>query len=219
MELEILFIIAIILCYVHPILTLFPFFYICKKGHKSSVTSLIVITLIWTLWNGLLAFPMYFLIGKYFILGIYAPTAIIKASQIPILQSNSLFLISLYLLWDLPLLFSALICSYFNIDRFIGPFYSEVYDNMIVGSIPLVDDDIDYLKKQDVTCVVNMCREWSGCIDAYKKNNIIQLHLPTPDICDPSLHNLKKGCEFIESQLNYNNGNGNGNGKGNGRKW
>jgi hypothetical protein len=44
-----------------------------------------------------------------------------------------------------------------------------------------------------------MCDEYSGPVNAYKKLNIRQLHLPTVDHFEPSLSQMHEAVAFIES--------------------
>lgn len=55
------------------------------------------------------------------------------------------------------------------------------------------------LAELGVCGVVNMCDEYAGPIDAYKKLKIRQLRLPTVDHFEPSLSQMQEAVAFIES--------------------
>ena len=59
--------------------------------------------------------------------------------------------------------------------------------------------DVAYLNSQKVRAVVNMCREYEGPLELYKKHDIEQLHCPTADLCEPSIEHLQQAVAFIQS--------------------
>jgi atypical dual specificity phosphatase len=61
--------------------------------------------------------------------------------------------------------------------------------------------DIKYLKLKNVCAVVNLCYEYPGPSALYSEHQIQQLHLPTVDIHEPSLDDMKKAVLWIDEQL------------------
>jgi hypothetical protein len=104
------------------------------------------------------------------------------------------------------------ICGYYQ------PFYSDIDDVVSVGSVPL-SRDVPFLHSNGVVGVVNMCREYPGPVDAYRAHNIRQLHLPTPDLHEPSLEQIKDMIVFIDDVLKtgHSVGDNDGGGGGGGR--
>lgn len=78
------------------------------------------------------------------------------------------------------------------------PFYSEITESLAVGSLPL-RSDVRFLASRGVNIVVNMCREYSGPTKEYAVNGIHHIHLPTPDICEPSFEAVLKGLAELEA--------------------
>ena len=58
-----------------------------------------------------------------------------------------------------------------------------------------------YLKSKNVAGVINMCLEYSGPIKLYQQYEIKQLHLPTLDIHEPTLSDMKQAIQFIDQIL------------------
>jgi atypical dual specificity phosphatase len=52
-----------------------------------------------------------------------------------------------------------------------------------------------------------MCREYAGPIAAYKQNGIEQLHIPTPDICEPEYIAMLQGIQHARLFLLQNKDN------------
>ena len=210
-----------------PILSIGPFVYLCLKGSKEYTTAFIL-AIVWSSYLILLSFPLKFAIGKWYLLFVSTPIAVIKASQFKNAKNNILFLEAEYYVWDYPLLLCSRIALYLekmikffypsltsvSSLRIFKPFYSEINNledilsikdekewkhlDLVVGSIPLMNSDVDLMAEKGVTVVINMCREFPGLVDRYKKYGIVQLHLPTPDLSEPDLKDLVRGVDFLK---------------------
>ena len=77
------------------------------------------------------------------------------------------------------------------------PFYSDITSHIAVGSVPL-PCDVAFLHAQGVRGVVNMCQEYDGPVERYRALGIAQLHLPTPDLHEPSLSQMRDMIAFIQ---------------------
>lgn len=82
----------------------------------------------------------------------------------------------------------------------IRHWWDEIEPPVILGALPFASD-VPTLGQLGVTAVVNTCEESSGPVAAYEKLGIRQLRLPTVDFTHPTLADLKKGVEFIDSVL------------------
>ncbi len=76
--------------------------------------------------------------------------------------------------------------------------WDRIDETMIVGALPFASD-VGPLAKAGVTCVVNTCAEYEGPVDAYRQQGIEQLRVPTVDFTHPSLENVTRAVDFIES--------------------
>ena len=80
------------------------------------------------------------------------------------------------------------------------PFYSQITETIAIGSLPF-PSDIQYLKSKNVCGVINLCYEYSGPVAHYSKYQIQQLHLPTLDVHEPTLEQMKLAVTFIDRIL------------------
>ncbi|RQM15308.1 hypothetical protein B5M09_012325 [Aphanomyces astaci] len=78
-------------------------------------------------------------------------------------------------------------------------YYTLVDSHVFLGAAPMeFMGHVSQMTSRGVRAVVNMCDEYDGPVDAYKKAGISHLRLPTPDHTEPSLANIRKAIEFIE---------------------
>lgn len=75
--------------------------------------------------------------------------------------------------------------------------WDYVDDGVILGARPITRD-LANLYQEGVRAVINMCQEYPGPVDAYKKLGIEQLWLPTIDFQPPSMEHVVQGVEFIQ---------------------
>ena len=101
--------------------------------------------------------------------------------------------------WDPPLLFAGQFARACN-HRMFGPFYSEIDDEVVVGSFPMAED-VEFMKSKNIVGVVNMCHEWAGPQSQYTNVGIEQLRLQTVDTISPTFEKLEKGIQFINNKL------------------
>jgi len=76
--------------------------------------------------------------------------------------------------------------------------WNWIDDTVLLGALP-VASDASKLRELGITGVINMCEEYPGPLDAYSKNNIEQLHLPTVDFVPPTDEFVRRGVDFIEA--------------------
>ncbi|MCU0721812.1 MAG: dual specificity protein phosphatase family protein [Pirellula sp.] len=77
--------------------------------------------------------------------------------------------------------------------------WDSVDEHVILGARPL-KRDVPLMKNAlHVTGVVNMCEEFRGHDELYRQVGIEQLWLPTTDFQPPSLADVSRGVEFLQS--------------------
>lgn len=78
--------------------------------------------------------------------------------------------------------------------------WNVVDRGVILGALP-IGRHVPRLKALGVTCVINLCEEWSGPTRMYQEHGISQLRLPTLDFHSPSLAHIQQGVEFINARI------------------
>lgn len=170
-----------------------PLLILCYRGLELSSVHALSLCIVWTLYDCFLLLPCFLFLGKYAFIGIYFPFAIIlKHIRY---QPSQLFLWTQTIVWDTPLLIWIRMLALFNV-RALGPFYSEINEYLIIGSMPLPKDVI-LLHRLNCGAVVNMCREYAGPLAEYQRWGIVQHRAPTADLCQPTLRDIIEGCEFM----------------------
>lgn len=107
--------------------------------------------------------------------------------------------------WDPPLIWTACAARLTGM-RLLRPFYSDIDEEITMGSLPMAQD-VQWLRAHGVVAVVNMCAEWAGPKEQYARAGITQLHLPTVDTTSPTLEALLRGVFFINETLALGRGN------------
>ncbi|KAF0691802.1 Aste57867_17073 [Aphanomyces stellatus] len=80
-----------------------------------------------------------------------------------------------------------------------GNYYTAMDPTVILGAVPVVcAGHVTQMVSLGVRAVVNVCDEYEGPIDAYKKQGIVQLRVPTVDHTEASVSDIQKSIEFIE---------------------
>eukprot|EP00640_Fibrocapsa_japonica_P003156 CAMPEP_0113937950 /NCGR_PEP_ID=MMETSP1339-20121228/4422_1 /TAXON_ID=94617 /ORGANISM="Fibrocapsa japonica" /LENGTH=330 /DNA_ID=CAMNT_0000940871 /DNA_START=75 /DNA_END=1070 /DNA_ORIENTATION=- /assembly_acc=CAM_ASM_000762 len=138
------------------------------------------------------------MIPKVFFLIQYIPFAIIVFRSYDRHSIASAFCFRVFM--DPPLLFLIQVLAIFG-KRLADPFASVIDSEVVVGGIPMARD-VAYLAEHcNVGLVVNLCAEYGGPVEAYHKQNIKQVRLPTIDASSPSLESVEKGIAVIEDFL------------------
>ena len=79
----------------------------------------------------------------------------------------------------------------------IRNWWDRVDEGCLLGAVPLRGDP-ERLHELGVTGVINMCEEFPGPVDLYRRLGIEQLWLPTTDFQPPTAEMVERGAEFIE---------------------
>eukprot|EP01036_Dinobryon_divergens_P026304 gene26304-34931_t len=83
----------------------------------------------------------------------------------------------------------------------LQPMYSEINETLSMGSLPISQSDVRCLREKGVRVVVNLCRESTGPVEEYAKENITQIRLRTPDLCEPSYADVVRGISYARGCL------------------
>jgi atypical dual specificity phosphatase len=78
--------------------------------------------------------------------------------------------------------------------------WDQIDAGVYLGALPLARD-VPRWQALGVGAVVNMCEEYAGPEEAYRRAGIEQLRLPTVDFTAPSLEQVQRGVTFIAEQL------------------
>ncbi|HMP80437.1 MAG TPA: dual specificity protein phosphatase family protein [Pirellulaceae bacterium] len=80
----------------------------------------------------------------------------------------------------------------------VRPWRSEIDETLVLGARPL-RRDVPQLAAERIRAVINTCEEFSGPLDLYRQYHIEQLHIPTIDFTPPTLADVCRAVEFIET--------------------
>lgn len=80
-------------------------------------------------------------------------------------------------------------------------YWTLVDSHVFVGAAPMAFmPHVDALVSRGVRAVVNMCDEYAGPEQQYRRHDIQQLRLPTVDHSEPSVAALHEAVDFIRAQ-------------------
>ena len=177
-----------------------PFVMMATKGVDVTFLNGLFLSAIWISYMLFVTSPLYPLVGRYIILSAYLPIIGVVFYKQPHQPADPLFLFFETVFWDFPLMFWMRIISRMN-GRALKPFYSQITADLAMGSMPL-PVDAKYLSEiKSIGLVVNMCREYPGPLVEYASYGIRQVHLPTPDVCEPSYLDVLRGVHEIAEFL------------------
>jgi atypical dual specificity phosphatase len=180
-----------------------PFILMATKGVDITVVNGLFLSAFWMSYTLLITCPLYVFVGRYIVLMIYLPILGVVFYKEPHQKADVLFLTVETVFWDFPLICWMRVISKLN-GRALKPFYSQITDEVAVGSMPLEIDAAYLHEAKNIGLVVNMCREYVGPLAEYGKLGIKQIHLPTPDVCEPKYEDVLRGVheilEFLDAQ-------------------
>jgi atypical dual specificity phosphatase len=173
-----------------------PFVLMATKGVDVTIVNGLFLSALWITYTLFITSPLYFFLGRYLVLMIYLPIIGVVFYKEPHQPATRTFMLLLTVFWDYPLMIWMRLISRMN-GRALKPFYSTITDAVAMGSMPL-PIDAKYLKhEKNIGLVVNMCREYAGPLKEYSELGITQLHLPTPDVCEPDYCDMLLGVNTI----------------------
>lgn len=78
-------------------------------------------------------------------------------------------------------------------------YWTLIDSHVFLGAAPIrFLNHVEQLHARGVRGVINLCSEYRGPTDLYRKYGIEQLYLPTTDHQEPSVADLRAAIEFIE---------------------
>lgn len=81
-------------------------------------------------------------------------------------------------------------------------YWTLVDSHVLLGAAPLrFLGHVDALFARGVRAVVNLCDEYEGPMDQYKKLHVVQLRLPTIDHTEPTVDDLAAAVAFIQDKV------------------
>lgn len=173
-----------------------PFVLMATKGVDITILNGLFLSALWMSYTLFLTSPLYFFVGRYIVLFIYLPIIGVVFYKEPHQPATRIFLFLETVFWDYPLMWWMKLISMMG-GRALKPFHSNITDAVSMGSMPLAVDAKYLREKKNIGLVVNMCREYNGPLQEYSLLGITQLHLPTPDVCEPDYHNILLGVHTI----------------------
>lgn len=180
-----------------------PFILMATKGVDITIVNGLFLSSFWMSYTLFITSPLYPVLGRFFVLLIYLPIIGVVFYKQPHEKATPLFLFLGAVFWDFPLICWMKMISFMG-GRALKPFYSSITSDVAMGSMPLATD-AKYLKEvKNIGFVVNMCREYDGPVEEYAKLNILQLRLPTPDVCEPNYTDILRGVHEILNFLREN---------------
>ena len=177
-----------------------PFIIMATKGVDITILNGLFLSALWMTYTLFITSPLYFVIGRFWILLIYLPIMGVVFYKQPHERATPLFLTIESLFWDFPLICWMKLIAFMG-GRALKPFYSSITPDIAVGSMPLAIDAVYLKETKNIGLVVNMCREYPGPVREYAKYGIQQLHLPTPDVCEPAYADILRGVHEIKTFL------------------
>lgn len=80
-------------------------------------------------------------------------------------------------------------------------YWTLVDPHVLLGAAPMsFMPHVDHFVSLGVGAVINLCDEYAGPETQYRKQNLVQLRLPTVDHFEPSLATLEAAVAFLQIQ-------------------
>jgi protein tyrosine phosphatase (PTP) superfamily phosphohydrolase (DUF442 family) len=77
--------------------------------------------------------------------------------------------------------------------------YTVLDEQLVLGGLPFSRDIVELQRLHGVSGVVNLCEEYRGPEDTYRRLGICHLYLPTIDGTAPTLVDIERAVDFIDS--------------------
>ena len=100
----------------------------------------------------------------------------------------------IHVLYDIPAFLLVILFKLLNNP--LNSLSSQITTYCYLGCLPTTSD-VKTLHEIGIEYVVNMCAEYRGPRQTYRKYNIEQLHLPTIDSTSPSIKSIEKAMKFM----------------------
>jgi len=185
-----------------------PFVLMATKGVDLGVLDGLVLSVFWITYTLVVSLPFYPILGRYLMLMVYVPILGVVYYKKPHEKADTIFLFMQSVYWDFPLIQWMKMVSYCG-GRGLKPFHSKLTKSISMGSMPVLPKDAHFLAHEArIGLIINMCREFDGLQAEYQAYGIQQVHLPTPDVCEPTYEDILLGVyqakQFIDAENSRN---------------
>jgi atypical dual specificity phosphatase len=168
---------------------------------------LLALASVWAYWSAGVAYLLLYVLFQlpltsYHALAVYVPLLIIAFKRDRNARYDRYKRFILRILFDAPLIITAISLRYLCGWHLFTPFASIIDDEVVQGTLPFACD-VEELANEpyNVGAVVNMCSEWDGPLQAYERYGIQQLRLPFQDTTAPHETALRRGAAFMKERL------------------
>ncbi len=168
---------------------------------------LLALASVWAYWSAGVAYLLLWMLFQlpltsYHALAVYVPLLIIAFKRDRNARYDRYKRFILRILFDAPLIITAISLRYLCGWHLFTPFASIIDDEVVQGTLPFACD-VEELANEpyNVGAVVNMCSEWDGPLQAYERYGIQQLRLPFQDTTAPHETALRRGAAFMKERL------------------
>ena len=79
--------------------------------------------------------------------------------------------------------------------------WDRVHPRILLGSAPVLRSDVQRLREQGATCIINCCSEWGGDPKYYESVGLRFEHVPTEDFDPPPWRELLRAAEVVREVL------------------
>ncbi len=76
-----------------------------------------------------------------------------------------------------------------------------ITDNLAVGHAPMSYDELDSIKEQGVTGIVNLCGEFCDLHEIEENAGFEVFYIPIPDETAPTMEEMEKGLEWLDEAV------------------
>lgn len=76
-----------------------------------------------------------------------------------------------------------------------------ITENLAVGHAPMSYEDLDYIRKQEIGAIVNLCGEFCDLHEIEEKSGFEVYYIPIPDETAPDMVELEKGLDWLDEAI------------------
>ncbi|MGD8834371.1 MAG: dual specificity protein phosphatase family protein [Desulfobacteraceae bacterium] len=79
-----------------------------------------------------------------------------------------------------------------------------VTDNLAAGHAPVSRDQLEEIKKQGVSAIINLCGEYCDLHEIERDCGFLVYYLPVPDECAPVIEEMEKALLWMDEAIGRN---------------
>ncbi len=76
-----------------------------------------------------------------------------------------------------------------------------ITDNLAVGSAPMSEEDLEHIRSDGITCIVNLCGEFCDLADIEKDSGFDVFYLPVDDDSVPAMEEMERALEWLDEAV------------------